>query len=233
LLLAAHVLLDTQQHIDYFAQTFDLAPAHFSAVPVGCNDDLFAPQAYLPQGDVTQVLSYNTFLPLHGVETILHAAALLKGKPIALRFIGAGPLLADMQKLANTLGLSHVTFAPPVPPAQLADEIAAADICLGGHFGASAKAGRVIPGKIYQMLAVGRAVIAGDTPGNRELLCRQQSASLVSPGDPNALAGAILILHEDRALRQRMAWQGRQLYQQTASEAIITGRLRCIVARML
>jgi glycosyltransferase involved in cell wall biosynthesis len=232
-LLAAHVLLDTQQHIGYFTHTFSIAPAHFSAVPVGCNDDLFARRSYLPQSKVTQILSYNTFLPLHGVETILRAAALLKDKPIALRFIGAGRLLADMQKLAITLGLSHVTFAPPVPPAQLADVIAAADICLGGHFGSSAKAGRVIPGKIYQMLAVERAVIAGDTPGNRELLCHHHSAYLVPPGDPHALAEAMLALHEDRALRERMAWQGRQVYEQTASEAIITNQLHCIVERML
>jgi glycosyltransferase involved in cell wall biosynthesis len=232
-LLATQVLLDTQAHVDYFTHTFALPAARFTAVPVGCSDDLYRPQPYAPQAAVTQVLSYNTFLPLHGVETILRAVAQLTDQRIAVRMIGAGPLLAHMQQLAADLKLACVTFIPPVPPPQLAAEIGAADICLGGHFGPSAKAGRVIPGKIYQMLAVGRAVIAGDAPGNRELLHHRHSAYLVPAGDAAALAAALLTLHTDRNLRAQLAQHGRQVYEQRASEAVITQQVQHIVERML
>jgi glycosyltransferase involved in cell wall biosynthesis len=138
-----------------------------------------------------------------------------------------------MQALAATLGLTNLTFAPPVPPAALAQALAAADICLGGHFGKSEKAGRVVPGKIYQMLAMAKAVIAGDTPANRALLQPGEQALLVDPTDPQALAAAILTLHHEPALRERLAAQGYQLYQAACCEAVITQRLQAVVTQML
>lgn len=234
--LADYVLLDTQHHVDYFVQTFNLPAAKLIAIPVGCSEAIYHPQVKPATRSTaagqTLVLGYTTFLPLHGVEIILHAAAQLQGMPIHFRVIGAGPLLPAMEMLAASLRLSNLTFAPPVPPATLAAEIAAADICLGGHFGESDKAGRVVPGKIYQMLAMAKPVIAGDTPANRTLLHHGQQALLVSPTDPQALANAIRTLHNDAALRSRLAAQGHQLYQSTCSEAVITGQLQQILRRL-
>jgi glycosyltransferase involved in cell wall biosynthesis len=232
---ASHVLLDTTQHIDYFVQTFGLPHTHFTALPVGCSEAIYHPQpkpsaAHSQFPEQTIVLSYTTFLPLHGMETVLHAAAQLMTAPIHFRVIGAGPLLPAMQELAATLGLTNLTFAPPVPPTALAQALAAADICLGGHFGKSEKAGRVVPGKIYQMLAMAKAVIAGDTPANRTLLQHGEQALLVDPTDPQALAAAISTLHRDPPLRAHLAAQGHELYQATCSEAVITQRLQEVVA---
>lgn len=233
---ADHVLLDTTHHVDYFVETFGLPAAKCTALPVGCSEAIYHPQpaATHYSGDAqTLVLSYTTFLPLHGIETVLQAAAKLQAAPIHFRIIGAGPLLSAMQQLATSLGLSNLTFAPPVPPAVLATEIAAADLCLGGHFGGSEKAGRVVPGKIYQMLAMAKPIIAGDTPANRTLLHHGQHALLVPPADPQALANAILALHQDPALRTSLADQGHQLYQATCSEAVITQRLHTVIEQLL
>ena len=230
--LADHILLDTQAHVDYFRQMFGLAATRLSAIPVGCSDDIYRPRPVSPH-PVTHVLYYSTFLPLHGVETIIQAAALLKDEPIRFHLIGDGPLLEEIQATVQRLQLFNLTLAPPVSPRVLADKIAEADICLGGHFGQSEKAGRVIPGKIYQMLAVGRAVIAADAPGNRELLNHQETAWLIPPADPTALATAIRRLHIDPELRARLANQGRRLYESQCSEAVITEKLRGIVEQMI
>ncbi|MEZ4735755.1 MAG: glycosyltransferase [Caldilineaceae bacterium] len=233
---ADHVLLDTAQHVDYFVQTFGLPAAKFTALPVGCSEAIYHPQVAAtsgPKDGRTRVLSYTTFLPLHGMETVVQAAARLQNAPITFDSIGAGPLLPATQALTASLGLINWTFAPPVPPATLATAIAAADICLGGHFGPSAKAGRVVPGKIYQMLAMAKPVIAGDTPANCDLLHHGRHALLVPPTDPQALADAILTLHQDPALRTRLADQGYQLYQTTCSEAVITQRLQTVIEQLL
>ena len=165
--------------------------------------------------------------------TTPEAAALLKDAPITFHLIGDGPLLGEIQATVQRLHLTNVALAQPVPPRVLAAKIAEADICLGGHFGQSEKAGRVIPGKIYQMLAIGRATIATDAPGNRELLRHQETAFFVLPADPVALAGAIQTLHHDHALRERLATQGRQLYALQCSEAVITEQLRHVVKTIL
>lgn len=236
--LADHVLLDTQHHVDYFVQTFHLPATKLTAIPVGCSEAIYHPQAKPTigatiAGGQTLVLSYTTFLPLHGMETILHAAAQLRTAPIHFRLIGAGPLLPAMKALAASLKLSNLSFAPPVPPTGLAAEIAAADICLGGHFGESDKAGRVVPGKIYQMLAMAKPLIAGDTPANRALLHHGQHALLIPSTDPEALATAILTLHSDRALRAHLANQGHQLYKTACSEAVIRQQLQAVIEQVL
>ena len=148
--LADHILLDTTQHVDYFVETFGIPISKFTAIPVGCSESIYHPRVTpqlrpVGQENQTVVLSYTTFLPLHGMETVLQAASQLQPESLHFRIIGDGPLLPAMQQLAATLGLQNVTFVPLVPPSVLATEIAGADICLGGHFGENAKAGRVVP----------------------------------------------------------------------------------------
>lgn len=227
---ATHLLLDTPRHADYFVQTFGLNAEKVSALPVGCQEHIFKPQPpHSNRNGVTQVLYYSTYLPLHGVTTVIRAAEQLRHQPICFRLIGHGPEYAAVRQLADMLHLDNITFLPPVSLPEIAAEIAVADICLGGHFGGSEKAGRVVPGKIYQMLAGGRPIIAAASPANSDLLTHGRNAWLIPGGDPPALAQAIETLHKDSALRQHLGAQGRQLYENACSEAVITEHLRKIV----
>jgi len=169
------------------------------------------------------------YLPLHGVETILNAAKIVEALPINFYLIGTGPLLKQIKTQAEELALQNLTFQPPLSVERLASEIAKADISLGGHFGTSAKADRVVPGKIYQMLAMGSPIIATNTAANQSLLSHGKNAFLIPRKDANALADAIITLHHDPILRRKIADGGRQLYAAEASERIITRRLQAIV----
>lgn len=226
--LAAGVILDTPRHSDYFVHTFQLSPHKLYTVPVGCNEDLFYPR---PATKTTrlQVLTYSSYMPLHGMDTVVQAAALVKDLPLHFRLIGAGPELARVQHLAASLPVPNLEFVPPVDKETLAAEIAGAHICLGGHFGITAKAGRVVPGKLYQMLAMARPVIAGATPANQDLLRHGRDAWLVPPGDPIALANGLRTLFTDCGLRHNLAQTGRALFKRKASEAIIAKQLQRIV----
>jgi glycosyltransferase involved in cell wall biosynthesis len=223
---ADKVLLDTPQHAEFFAQTFHLAESKLASLPVGCNEDIFHPGLGIEPEQHT-ILYYATYQPLHGIETVVRAMACLKQLPrLRLRLIGAGPGSPRIRQLVRELQLDNVDFLPGVPLQRLPGEIAAAGICLGGHFGVSDKAGRVIPGKVYQILAMGQPLIAADAPANRALLTHLQTAYLCPPGDPQALASAIEALYQSDPLRQRLADSGRALYRERCSEAIITARLQ-------
>jgi glycosyltransferase involved in cell wall biosynthesis len=132
-------------------------------------------------------------------------------------------------RLAGQLNASNVEFVPPVSYAGLPGEIAAADLCLGGPFGNTPKAHRVIPGKIFQFLAMRRPMIATDTPANRELLTHGRDAYLIPTADPEALAAAISLLQEDVMLREMLAARGYERYQQQCSEAVIREALHHIL----
>lgn len=231
---ATHILLDTEEHAKYFVSTFGLDASKVSVFPVGCRDDLFFPHEQSPTSYAarTQVLYYCTFLPLHGVGVVLDAANLLVEEPIDFCIIGDGPQRKRMVEYADMLALQNLTWTMPVPVDKLADEIAKADICLGGHFGSSDKAKRVVPGKIYQMLAMGSAVIASDSAANGRFLSDKKNALLIPPQDPAALADAIRHLHQDREMRNAIGAGGRQLYLATASESVITAQL-CKLAKEL
>jgi glycosyltransferase involved in cell wall biosynthesis len=228
--LASQVLLDTTMHVDYFVEQYHL-PAHkFASCPVGCNEEIFYPRPVAVLNRPARVTYYTSYLPLHGVETVVRAAALLRAAPLRLRMIGGGQTYPRVRALASELELDNIEFIPAIPLERLPEEIAAADLCLGGHFGASAKAGRVVPGKIYQLLAMAAPIIATTTPANLSLLRHAESAFLIPPDDPPALAEAILDLLADAGLRRCLAQGGRKLYLEQCSEAVVTRQLRQILA---
>jgi glycosyltransferase involved in cell wall biosynthesis len=223
---ADRVLLDTASHKAYFAETFDLPPGRLAHLYVGCNEDMFFPQPMPRLDGEFRVLYYSSYLPLHGVEHIVTAAGLLKDRKwLRFRLIGKGMNYAYVRRLAEQSGVPNVEFLPPVPYTQLPAEIAAADLCLGGPFGDTPKARRVIPGKTFQFLAMARPVIAADTPGNRELLSHKQSAYLVPSANAEALATAIASLQDDAAQREAIATGGYECCQRRCSEVVIRASL--------
>jgi len=231
---ADHILIDTEVHAGYFADFLGVERAKITALPVGCSEDLFLPSAVPVAADgSTRVLYYCTYLPLHGVDVVLKAAGMVKELPMEIRVVGDGPLRHEMERLAREMGLANVAFLPPMPPVEIAEELRQAHVCLGGHFGAGAKAQRTVPGKIYQMLAANRPVVGGDSPANRQLLVHEHSALLVPAEDPAALADALRRLHGSAELRSRLATAGRAAFLENASEALITERLRQVVEALV
>jgi glycosyltransferase involved in cell wall biosynthesis len=214
------VLADTRAHAEYYAALAGLPENRVAVVPVGVDTDVFARQPPPTPERVCRVLFYGSYIPLHGVETILHAAKLAEGTPIHFRMIGRGQTRASADALARQLSLANTTFIDWVPLASLVDEIAAADIVLG-IFGVSEKAARVVPNKVYQAMSVGRCVITRDSPAIREMFVPSKHLAVCAAGDPDALASAILALRADPARVHAMAEAGQSLVRTHYSAAAI------------
>lgn len=232
---ADRVLLDTRAHAQFFIDSFGLDACRVEHWYVGCDEAIFYPRPPVvrPAEAALTAFFYGTYQPLHGVDVIIQAAARLADTPIRFKLIGAGQTQHEAYQLARQAQLSNIEFLPPVPITELADYIAASDICLAGPFGHTAKAQRVIPGKTAQFLAMARPVIATQTPANGELLTHRQSAYLCAPGDPAALADALRALAADDALRATLATGGRQLFERRLSLSCLTDELRPILERTL
>jgi glycosyltransferase involved in cell wall biosynthesis len=219
--LADLVMADTAAGADWLAERFGVPRGRVAVVPVGAEPDRF-PAAAPPDGPPT-VLVYGKLAPLHGLATVL-AAARRPGVP-PLRVIGDGQLgdwLASELRRDRPAGLSWERW---VPYESLGAEVGRAAICLG-IFGASAKAGRVVPNKVWQAMAVGRPIVTADTPAVREVLEDGRTALLVPPGDPDALAAALVRLAGDRALRQRLGGAARAAYTARGTPAAVAVHLR-------
>jgi glycosyltransferase involved in cell wall biosynthesis len=190
---------------------------------VGAEDRLFRP-GWQPARDF-HVLFVGKLIPLHGLETILEAAALAPEVPF--RVIGSGQLDELLEKRP-----SNVEWVRWVDYERLPDEIQAAG-CALGIFGTSEKAARVIPNKAFQAIACGTPLVTADTPAARELLTDGESALLVPPGDASALAAAVRRLAADPDLARRIGDGGLAVYRDRASEDVLGVQWRGLLERLL
>jgi glycosyltransferase involved in cell wall biosynthesis len=215
------VVADTAADARFFAGLagLDEVPVCF----VGAEDHLFKPGWAPPDRFVA--LFVGKLIPLHGVETILAAAR--QAPEIEFRVVGSGQLEGLLA--ARPSNVEHV---PWIDYERLPGEIRRAG-CSLGIFGASGKAQRVIPNKAFQAIACAAPLVTADTPGARELLVDEESALLVPPGDPKALAQALRRLAADSELSLRIAAGGRAAYDREASESVLGERWRTIIERLL
>lgn len=209
------VLTDTSVHKEYFQSLFRLPVDRVVAVPVGADEELFIPVVESDEAKRKtpfEVLFYGSFLPLHGVDVILEAAARLREQPIQFRLIGGQKgSLRTFDDTVRALRLDNVVHMDWVPMESLPRLIADADIGLGGPFGRTAQGQRVVTGKTLQFLAMGKPVIVGE--GDRSFGFEDKANCLVVPqGNARALADAISWAMEHRTELRQIGQRGRDLY---------------------
>ncbi len=196
------MLADTPAHAAFYADLSGVARDRIGVVWVGADDVVFRPRPEIEPA-CNRVLFYGTFINLHGLEVIVHAAKLLEDDDVEIRIVGTGQEAERVDALIDDLQPRNVRRIESMPLERLAAEIAAATVCLG-IFGSSAKAGRVVANKVFECVAVGRPVITADTEGVRAFFGPDEIA-LVPAGDPDALAGEIRRLLADPQRRENMA----------------------------
>ena len=214
------VVADTDAQAAFFAQ---LTNTPIEVCFVGAEDDVFAPR-WEPSDPFTAVF-VGKLIPLQGADVILEAAR--RAPELRFRVIGSGQLDALLER--RPPNVEHVAW---VEYDRLPQELECAG-CALGIFGTTAKAARVIPNKAFQAIASATPLVTADTPAARELLRDDESALLVPPGDPDALAAAVRRLAGDRALAERLSRGGRAAYEGRASEAVLGPRWRGIIERVL
>jgi glycosyltransferase involved in cell wall biosynthesis len=212
------VLCDTWEHADLFGTRFGVPRAKLARVPVGADRATFARGAARegtgdrPAGAPLDVVYVGGFLPLHGMETIVRAAALLESArgPEFARFtlIGGGMLAHRTARDAAAAGLRSLRQTRPMPNERAIDRLASADVSLG-IFGVGEKAGRVVPHKVFQSMALAVPTVTRRSGAIAEFFRDREHLALVPGGDAPALAAALEALAGDRAARERMGCAGR------------------------
>ncbi len=223
------VILDTDQHIQYFHKEYRLEKRHFVKVLVGSDTSVMHPRTDILEEKEFLVHFHGEYQPLHGAIYIVKAAALLPD--IKFQMIGKGQHHLQCVQLAQELNLKNITFLPPVPYEDLAHYMARASVCLG-LFGDTPKTQMVIPHKVYEAIAMKKAVITADTPAVRELLEHRKDVFFCNPEDPRSLADAVLELRENPELRNRIAENGYLTFEKYCSESQIGQTLKGIVSSL-
>lgn len=187
--LARYIVCDTKAQGDYFRDALGARKDREVVLYLRANPKIYYPREANKRRELRKkyvVLYFGSILPLQGVEVILECIKLLRQKK-EIYFQIVGPIKEKAEGVSG-----NVEFIPWLEEEELAGYIAAADLCLAGHFNAEIdKAKRTIPGKAYIYEAMGKPMILGDNPANRELFTEDQRHFFVEMGNAGSLADRI------------------------------------------
>ncbi|MGH8916656.1 MAG: glycosyltransferase [Acidimicrobiia bacterium] len=212
--LSSRIVADTPPHLLLFDTLAPGVGSRGDVLPIGADDEVFTPR---PDVEIKPrlVTFHGTFVPLQGLETIVEAAALLEPEGIRTVIIGDGQDRPAVETAIRRTGV-NVELIGLLPLEQLPERLAPSTVCLG-VFGDSEKAGRVVPHKVYECLAMGLPVVTRDGPAIGAMFGEDELVT-VPPSEPIALANAIRSLIVDPARRHRVASAGLKIYRERFHE---------------
>ncbi|MEA1676377.1 glycosyltransferase [Nitrospirillum sp. BR 11163] len=94
------------------------------------------------------------------------------------------------------------------------------------HRRAGLARGEGVPKSLLEAAACGRAIVATDVPGSREVAVEGRNALLAPPRDPAALASMLARLAQDAVLRRRLSLASRAVVDPEFGEAEVGRRMR-------
>jgi len=225
--IADLVIFDTNEHLNYICDLFNLNRNKFKRVWVGADEDVFCPlnlrndvisaEAGIHdynKNNTFKVLFIGKYIPLHGLEYIIKAAKLLEeDKNIEFEIIGNGQLDEEVMNLRKELNIKNIDFIEWIEYDELVNEINKADVVLG-IFGGTDKSLRVIPNKIFQAVACKKPVITGDSLAIKELFTDKKNILLCENRNAESLRDAILELKSNGELRSEITENSYEVFKE-------------------
>jgi glycosyltransferase involved in cell wall biosynthesis len=143
----------------------------------------------------------------HGIDTVISLlSTVVPPQDLRLVVVGDGPALPELMQRVSQLKLTDkVEFLGLVPRERLAAVVRGFDIALQPRAVPYAS-----PLKLFEYMALGRAIVAPDQPNIREVLTHGRNALLFAPDDASSLREAITRLADDASLRDALGNRARQ-----------------------
>jgi glycosyltransferase involved in cell wall biosynthesis len=155
------------------------------------------------------VLYHGGLSPWRGIEQLIQAIPQVSGATLV--FMGYGALEETLRaREADPVTGGKVRVMPAVPPTELHDWVASADVAAMPIQGDTLNHRLTTPNKLFEAMAAGVPAVVSDLPGMRAIVEDTGCGILVDPTDPQAIADAIrqiVELPED----QWLAWRQRCL----------------------
>lgn len=205
----ADVVLPVTRVLGDIVASYGVPQDRIVVIPNGINGERFgsapdveaAKRALGLEGNL--VLGFTGFVrDWHGLDKVIDLIA--NDPPESRRHllvVGDGPARAGLEKQARDLGIANrVTFTGIVGRDDVARHVAAFDIALQPAVVAYAS-----PLKLFEYLALGKAIVGPAQPNIEEILAQDKNAVLFDPDSTASLAAAVDRLCVDHALREKVA----------------------------
>jgi len=165
--------------------------------------------------------------PWQGLETLIEAAPIIGRNLEEVRFliVGGGEGLADLKRTAVEKGLSSMfTFTGAIPYERVPLMIALSNICVAPFVRMRAAS----PMKVYEYMASGKPVVVSRIPG-LEFIEERKLGLLVTPGEPQELARALIRVLKDPSFARGMADRAQQYARDNCSWSAVARRIMSLI----
>jgi len=188
------------------------------------------------RGEPIQILSVARLVEVKGLEYGIRAFAAIAQNHTNLRYViaGDGPLRAELEQLAHTLGMAErIHFLGTQSPRQSHALYRSSHLFL--HSGIVSKTGAVESQSIVlaEAQASGLPVVASRIGGIPEVVIEGESAILVPTGDVKALSGQLESLVNRPNRWPTMGRAGRAFVEREFSSATMIRRLLSVYEELL
>ena len=190
---------------DFLRKVFDRHGIDAAIIPNIIDLDLFRPSTRERSDDSTHIVVTRNLEAIYGIDDALHAFRLIVERHANARLTvaGEGPEQSALMALAKRLEISdRVCFPGRLPRTAIADLYRDADILLNPS--------RIdnMPNSILEAYASGIAVVSTNVGGIPYIAHDMETAVLVPPRNPSAMADGVSRLIADRTLSARLARNG-------------------------
>jgi glycosyltransferase involved in cell wall biosynthesis len=224
----------------FISHVTDRRALHVNLVPNGTDTIMFNPE--VDGTAFRRAHSLNAkfvvlYAGAHGLSNdlgiILQAAKILKPrKDICFVMLGDGKDKPSLMAQASQESLENIIFLPPIPKVDMPAALTAADACIA-ILKPIEMYKTTYPNKVFDYMASGKPVILAIEGVIREVIENACGGIPISPGNPEALAQAILQLVDDPELAHRLGQQARQYVQAHFDRVILASKLLDIMLGMV
>lgn len=149
--------------------------------------------------------------PANGLDVVLNAAKIVGSSDIHFFLIGDGPEKKRLIEKVSQESLINVTFMEPVAKSQIPSLLRQADLLLHCLKPFDALKYGMSPNKLYDYLASGKPIIVSAfDPDN--IVEKAHAGIMVEPGNPGALADAVMSIYKMPAEQRDKLGENGRLY---------------------
>lgn len=208
--------------------------AHFAPLPDPVPQAVSQPVSQVG-GPIVRAALVGRMLRSKGVPEAVAAVRRLRAAGLAVELVLAGPTDPDNPDSLDDRALTALAAEPGIVWLGRIDDVRevwreAAIAVLPSH-------GEGLPKALLEAASCGRAIVASDVPGCREIVRPgapgTETGLLVPPGDVAALAEAIAMLVRDPERRRAMGRAGRRLVEREFAEERIAAQTLALYETML
>ncbi len=212
------IIKESYAEIEFCSNNFGLDKEKSRRVFISTDDSNVFSCTFKKSEEFFIVLYFGSFIPHHGVDTIIEAAKILSNeREIIFKLCGKGQMKEEMEETVKKHKLKNVEFLGWLSAEKFRNVIKDSDICLG-VFGDQNKADYGVTNKAYEILCSQKPLLTRESQAMREIKAKNgENCILVSSKNPEKLSEAILYLKNNEEKRKEIAINGRILYEKSLS----------------